>query len=56
MSVIKLDTQINAIPEICYKLSLNVDLHKLSASKTHEYIVDGIMSWAVCEEQLIAIT
>jgi ligand-binding SRPBCC domain-containing protein len=42
MSIIILETSINAKPEICYKLSLNVDLHQTSTSKTGEYIVNGI--------------
>jgi ligand-binding SRPBCC domain-containing protein len=42
MSKIILETLINSTPEICYKLSLNVDLHQLSTSKTCEHIVDGI--------------
>jgi ligand-binding SRPBCC domain-containing protein len=44
MSVIFLETEINAKPEICYKLSLNVDLHQISTSKTGEHIVDGVKS------------
>jgi ligand-binding SRPBCC domain-containing protein len=42
MSVISLETLIKAPPEVCYKLSLNVDLHQLSTSKTSERIVGGI--------------
>jgi ligand-binding SRPBCC domain-containing protein len=42
MSKIILETLIISTPEICYKLSLNVDLHKLSTSKTGEYIIDGV--------------
>jgi ligand-binding SRPBCC domain-containing protein len=42
MSKIILETFINSTPEVCYKLSLNVDLHQLSTSKTGEHIVDGI--------------
>jgi ligand-binding SRPBCC domain-containing protein len=42
MSVIFLETQINATPEICYQLSLNVDLHQVSTSKTGEHIVGGV--------------
>ena len=42
MSKIILETYINSTSEICYKLSLNVDLHKLSTSKTGEYIIDGV--------------
>jgi ligand-binding SRPBCC domain-containing protein len=44
MPIIKLETNINASPEVCYKLSLNVDLHQLSTSSTQEYIVDGVRS------------
>ncbi len=42
MPKILLETPIRASPEICYRLSLNVDLHKVSASKTKEYIVGGV--------------
>ena len=42
MSKIILETSIKSTPEICYKLSLSVDLHQLSTSKTGEHIVDGI--------------
>jgi ligand-binding SRPBCC domain-containing protein len=42
MSKIVLETSINSTPEICYKLSLSVDLHQLSTSKTGEHIIDGI--------------
>jgi ligand-binding SRPBCC domain-containing protein len=44
MSKIELETQINNIPEICFKLSLNVDIHQLSTKKSSEYIVDGVKS------------
>lgn len=43
MPVILLDTLISAPPEICYKLSLNVDLHRVSAGQTDEHVVGGIM-------------
>jgi ligand-binding SRPBCC domain-containing protein len=42
MTVILLETQINATPEICYQLSLSVDLHQVSTSKTGEHIVGGV--------------
>jgi ligand-binding SRPBCC domain-containing protein len=42
MSKIILETSIKSSNEICYKLSLSVDLHKLSTSKTDEHIVDGV--------------
>ena len=53
MSVVELDTWINAAPEICYKLSLNVDLHKLSANSTGEYIVDGVKSGIMKEGDFV---
>lgn len=53
MSVIELETRINAIPEICYKLSLNVDLHKQSASGTGEHIVDGVRSGIMKEGDFV---
>jgi ligand-binding SRPBCC domain-containing protein len=42
MSKIIFETSIKSSAEICYKLSLSVDLHKLSTSKTGEHIVDGV--------------
>ena len=44
MSTINLETHIKASAEVCYKLSLNVDLHQESTSKTDEHIVDGVKS------------
>jgi ligand-binding SRPBCC domain-containing protein len=42
MPTILLEIPIKASPEICYKLSLNVDLHKVSASKTGEHVIGGV--------------
>jgi hypothetical protein len=42
MSKIILETSIKSSAEICYKLSLSVDLHKKSTSKTGEHIVNGV--------------
>lgn len=42
MPTIILETKIKATSELCYKLSLSVDLHQLSTSKTGEHIVDGV--------------
>ena len=42
MPTIILETQIKATSELCYKLSLSVDLHQLSTNKTGEHIVDGV--------------
>ena len=44
MSTINLETHIKASSEICYKLSLNVDLHQESTRKTGEHIVGGIQN------------
>ena len=44
MSTINLETHIKASAEVCYKLSLNVDLHQESTSKTGEHIVGGIQN------------
>jgi ligand-binding SRPBCC domain-containing protein len=44
MPTIILETQIKAKAEICYNLSLSVDLHKASTQKTGEYIVAGVKS------------
>lgn len=42
MPKIIVETQINAPIQICYDLSLSVDLHQLSTSQTGEHIVDGV--------------
>ncbi|RFS13468.1 SRPBCC family protein [Emticicia sp. C21] len=42
MPTITLETLIHAPAEICYDLSLSVDLHQLSTAKTKEHIVDGV--------------
>ncbi|GAB4016112.1 SRPBCC family protein [Spirosoma koreense] len=42
MPVLFLETPIYAKPEVCYKLSLSVDLHQLSTQKTGEHIVGGV--------------
>lgn len=42
MPKITLETPIKAPAEICYDLSLSVDLHQLSTAKTKEHIVDGV--------------
>lgn len=47
MPTIILETQIKATAELCYKLSLSVDLHQLSTNKTGEHIIDGIQFGAM---------
>lgn len=42
MPAIILETPIKASAEICYDLSLSVDLHQLSTARTKEYITDGV--------------
>lgn len=42
MPKLTLETQINAPIEICYDLSLSVDLHQLSTAQTGEYIIAGV--------------
>lgn len=42
MQRIILETPIKAPAEICYDLSLSVDLHQLSTAKTQEHIVEGV--------------
>jgi len=44
MSLIRLETYINAPIERCFDLSLNVDLHGQSVSHTHERPVAGVTS------------
>lgn len=42
--MIKVSTIINAPIERCFDLSTSIDLHKISASKTHEEAIGGITS------------
>lgn len=42
MPTIILETPIRASAEICYNLSLSVDLHQLSTARTKEHIVAGV--------------
>src|ERR1700674_1211622 len=44
MPTIRLETFINASPERCFDLSLNVDLHHNSVAHTHERPVAGVTS------------
>ena len=44
MPTIRLETFINASPERCFGLSLNVDLHHHSVAHTHERPVAGVTS------------
>lgn len=44
MSMIRLETSIDAPAETCFDLSLNVDEHSRSVSNTHERPVAGVMS------------
>lgn len=42
MPVIELETYIHAPVEICFDLSLSIDLHQISTSKTKEKAISGI--------------
>jgi ligand-binding SRPBCC domain-containing protein len=44
MPVIRLETYINASPERCFDLSLNVDVHRKSSAHTGERAVSGVTS------------
>ncbi len=44
MPTIHLETSIEATPERCFDLSLNVDVHSLSTAQTHERPVAGVMT------------
>lgn len=44
MPTIRLETVINAAPERCFDLSLNVDLHRHSVAHTHERPIAGVTS------------
>lgn len=41
MAIIRIETKIKAELEVCFKLSLSIDLHKISAEKTKEKVIDG---------------
>jgi ligand-binding SRPBCC domain-containing protein len=41
---IHLETYIEATPERCFDLSLNVDLHRLSTAHTHERPIAGVLA------------
>ena len=41
MPVIELRTYINAAPELCFNLSLDIDLHMQSMEQTNEKAIDG---------------
>lgn len=41
MPIIKLKTEINATPEICFDLSRSIDLHKISTAQTKETAIAG---------------
>ena len=44
MPIIHLETYIEAAPERCFDLSLNVDAHSASTAHTHERPVAGVMA------------
>lgn len=44
MPTIRLETFIDASPERCFDLSLNVDLHRNSVAHTHERLIAGVTS------------
>jgi len=44
MPLIKIATKINADIEICFSLSLSIDLHRISTKETGEQAIDGITS------------
>ena len=44
MPTIRLETFIDASPERCFDLSLNVDLHRNSVAHTHERPIAGVTS------------
>jgi ligand-binding SRPBCC domain-containing protein len=41
MTIIQLETTIDAPIEICFNLSRSAELHMISTSKTNEYVVNG---------------
>lgn len=44
MPVIELETHIHASIELCFDLSLSIDLHQVSTSRTREKAISGITS------------
>ena len=44
MPVIELKTTINASPDVCFDLSLNIDLHMKSMEQTNEKAIGGTIS------------
>jgi len=44
MATIKLKTIIKAPTQRCFELSISIDLHKISASKTKEEAIDGVIN------------
>lgn len=44
MPLIKIDTKINADIEICFDLSLSIDMHKISTKETAEQAIEGVTS------------
>jgi len=44
MPTIHLETKIKSTIEICFDLSRNIDLHKISTAETKERAIDGITS------------
>lgn len=44
MPIIKINTEINSKIEICFDLSLSIDLHTISTAKTKEKAIKGVTS------------
>ncbi len=44
MPVIELNTIVKASPDVCFDLSLNIDLHMKSMEQTNEKAIDGTIS------------
>jgi ligand-binding SRPBCC domain-containing protein len=44
VATIHLETYIDATPERCFDLSLNVDLHRHSTAHTHEKAIAGVLA------------
>lgn len=53
MPVIELHTSIIAPVEVCFDLSLNIDIHMLSTAHTHERAVAGRTSGIIAEGEYV---
>lgn len=53
MTTIKLTTEINAPREKCFDISLDVNIHKKSTSRTKEFVLEGRESGLFTEGEIV---